>query len=132
MSYRGNIIKETQANNFFRKVIYTGEKSQLVVMEIPVGGDVGEEVHERVEQWLFFHSGKGKALVGEKEFEVSSGDVIIVSPNTRHNFTNIGDTPLKIYTIYTPPNHIDGRVHTTKEEAEKDTEDEEFGHNIGS
>lgn len=130
MSYIGHIHDETERNHFFRKVLFTGAKSQLVVMEIPVGGDIGEETHEHVEQWLFFQSGNGKAIVGGKEFEIGAGDVFIVTPNTRHNFINVGETPLKIYTVYVPANHIDGRVHKTKAGAEADTEDEAFGEKL--
>ncbi len=127
MSYAGNVIKETEENHFFRKVVYTGEKSQLVVMEIPVGGDVGEEIHEHVEQWLFFEAGTGKAVVGEREWSVGKGDVVIVAAETRHNFFNVGSEPLKIYTIYVPANHIDARIHNTKADAKRDAQDKAFG-----
>ena len=130
MSYVGNVIKETISNHFFRKVLYTGEKSQLVVMEIPAGGDIGEEVHERVEQWLFFENGNGRAIVGGREFAVTEGDVVIVTPGERHNFINAGSGPLKIYTVYVPANHIDGTIHKTKEDAEVDVADEKFGESV--
>lgn len=130
MSYAGNILKITDENEFFRTVVYTGAKSQLVVMDIKPGEDIGEETHEHVEQWLFFKSGEGRAMVGGREFEIGAGDVVIVAPNTRHNVTNIGTTPLKIYTIYVPANHLDGRVHKTKADAINDREDEEFGENV--
>ncbi len=130
MSYVGNVLKATDENSFFRKVIFTGAKSQLVVMDIKPGEDIGEEVHEHVEQWLFIHSGHMKAMVGGREFEVTAGDVVIVAPNTRHNFTNVGKESVKIYTVYVPANHIDGRVHKTKADAIADTEDETFGERV--
>ena len=130
MSYHVNVRKIAEENENFRKVIVTGEKSQLVVMCIPGGGEVGEETHEHVEQTLLFVSGTGKAKLNDEEYPVSPGDVVIVTPGTKHNFINTGAEPLKIFTVYAPPNHIDGRVHATKEDADKDTEDEEFGHRV--
>ena len=130
MSYQSNIIKLTEENSFFRKVLFTGQKSQLVVMSIVPGGEVGEEVHDHVEQLLFFLSGQGKAILDGVESEIKAGDVCVVTPGTRHNFLNTGAEPLKIYTIYAPANHFDGRIHVTKEDADKDQEDEDFGHSV--
>ena len=127
MSYKTNIIKATKDNKYFREVLFTGEKSQLVVMEIPVGGEIGEEVHKHVEQTLFFLSGNGKSFLNDKEDMISAGDVVVVTPGTKHNFINTGTTALKVYTIYAPPNHIDGRIHKTKVEADLDQADEDFG-----
>lgn len=127
MSYHTNIISETNGNRNFRKVLFTGEKSQLVVMEIPAGGEIGEETHDHVEQTLFFLSGSGKAVLDGREQPIAAGDVVVVMPGTRHNFLNTGAEALKVYTIYAPPNHIDGRVHATKTDADADTADEEFG-----
>lgn len=128
MSYKTQIIDETKANSNFRKVLFTGAKSQLVVMDIPQGGEVGEESHEHVEQTLFFLSGTGKAYLDGVEHDIFPGDVVVVTPGTLHNFVNTGVDPLKIYTVYAPANHIDGRVHVTKAEADADDEDEAFGH----
>ena len=127
MSYKINIIKETENNTNFRKVLFTGEKSQLVVMDIPPGGEAGLEVHKHVEQTLFILRGQAKVVLDDEESTVSLGDVVVVTPGTKHNFTNTGTEALKIYTLYAPPNHIDGRVHPTKADADLDTEDEEFG-----
>jgi mannose-6-phosphate isomerase-like protein (cupin superfamily) len=127
MSYHTNIIKETQENTYFRKVLFTGEKSQLVVMSIPPGGEVGAEVHKYTEQTLFFLSGTGVGEFDGKKFPVVPGDVVVVVPGTEHNFTNTGTEPMKIYTVYTPPNHIDGRIHKTKADADADTADEAVG-----
>lgn len=130
MSYIQHIIKETQDNTNFRKVLFTGDKSQLVVMSIPPEGEIGEETHAHVEQTLFFLSGTGKAILDDKETEINAGDVVVVTPGTKHNFTNTGSDALKVYTIYAPANHIDGRIHQTKEDADKDIEDEAFGEAI--
>jgi mannose-6-phosphate isomerase-like protein (cupin superfamily) len=97
-------------------------------MSIPPGGEIGEEVHEHVEQTLFFLSGNGKAVIEGEEIAIESGSAVVVPPGTKHNFINTGDEDLKVYTVYAPANHIDGRVHITKEDADADTEDEEFGH----
>lgn len=126
-SYTGNIIQETEKNTYFRKVIFTGTRSQLVVMNIPPGGEVGEETHKYTEQTLFFLSGTGKAILDGKESPINAGDVVVVTPGTKHNFVNTGVIPLKIYTVYSPPNHIDGRIHVTKADADKDLQDETFG-----
>lgn len=128
MSYQTNITIETDANDHFRKVLFTGKKSQLVVMNIPPGGEIGEETHDHVEQTLYFQSGNGMAILNDAESAVGAGDVLVVTPGTKHNIKNTGTDPLKIATVYAPPNHIDGRVHQTKADADADAEDEEFGH----
>ncbi len=132
MPYSIDIFSAARDNENFRKVLFTGSKSQLVVMSIPPGGDIGEETHENVEQTLFFLTGTGEAVLNGEKSPINSGDVFVVTPGTKHNFINTGSEPLKIYTIYAPPNHIDGRIHKTKSEAEADAEDEEFGHNLNS
>ena len=128
MSYHSDILRKTEDNTNFRSVLFTGAKSQLVVMDIPPGGEVGEEVHDHVEQTLFFLSGEGKSVLDGTESDIGAGDVVVVTPGTRHNFLNTGEGRLKIYTVYAPPNHIDGRVHATKADADADEEDEAFGH----
>lgn len=127
MSYITNIVKKTEENTNFRTVLFTGEKSQLVVMNIPIGGEIGEEMHSHVEQTLFFRQGNAKVILDGKETEVGVGDVVVVTPQTRHNIVNVGTEPLMIYTVYAPANHIDGRMHKTKADADADVEDESFG-----
>lgn len=127
MSYHTNIIKDTEGNANFRKVLFTGSNSQLVVMSILPGGEVGEETHTYTEQTLFFLSGTGIASLNNDSFPVGAGDVVVVTPGTKHNFKNTGTKPLKIYTVYAPPNHIDGRVHATKADADADAADEAVG-----
>jgi mannose-6-phosphate isomerase-like protein (cupin superfamily) len=127
MSYHTNIVTNTKENENFRRVLFTGLKSQLVVMSIPPGGEVGEETHEHTEQTLFFLSGTGEGSLDDEKFPIVSGDVVVVVPGTKHNFVNTGAEDLKIYTVYAPPNHIDGRVHVTKADADADTADEAIG-----
>jgi len=106
--------------------LFTGTKSQLVVMSIPPGGEVGQETHLNVEQVFFFQSGTGEASLDGKTTAIGPGDVVVVTPGTDHNFRNTGTVPVKIFTIYAPPNHIDGRIHKTLEDANADTVDSAF------
>ena len=130
LPYLTNIIKETEDNTNFRTVLFTGAKSQLVVMDIPPGEEIGEETHGHVEQTLFFLSGTGKAVLDGNESPITAGDVVVVPPGTMHNFINTGSASLKVYTIYSPPNHIEGRIHVTKADADSDLEDEAFGQQV--
>lgn len=130
MSYQTNVIDKTRGNRNFREVLFTGQRTQLVVMHVPPGGEIGTETHDHVEQALFFLSGSGKAILQGVESRIRAGDVVVVTPGTRHNFVNDGQEPLKIYTLYAPPNHIEGRVHATKADADADVADEEFGHAV--
>ena len=125
--FQTNIVKATADNLDFRHVLFTGAKSQLVVMSIPPGGEVGQETHKHVEQILYFQSGTGKAILDGKTTLIGPGDVVVVTPGTQHNFINTGEVPLQITPVYSPPNHIDGRVHRTKAEADADTADGAFG-----
>jgi mannose-6-phosphate isomerase-like protein (cupin superfamily) len=127
MPYQTNIIEKTKNNGNFRTVLFTGARSQLVVMDIAPGGEVGEETHAHVEQTLFFLSGTGKTIMNGQETTVGAGDVVVVTPGVKHNFINTGSGPLKIYTIYAPPNHLDGQIHATKAVADADMADEAFG-----
>jgi mannose-6-phosphate isomerase-like protein (cupin superfamily) len=127
MSYHTNIIKDTQENENFRKVLFTGMNSQLVVMSVPPGGEVGAETHKYTEQTLFFLSGTGEGILNDEKFPIGPGDVVVVVPGTLHNFINTGTQDLKIYTVYAPPNHIDGRIHRTKADADADVADEAVG-----
>jgi len=127
MSFHTNIEKDAEGNDNFRRVVFTGPKSQLVIMSIPVGGEVGAEVHKYTEQTLFFLSGTGEGTLNNEKFPIGPGDVVVVTAGTRHNFQNTGTEALKIYTVYAPPNHIDGRVHATKADADGDAADEAIG-----
>ena len=96
-------------------------------MNIPPGGEVGAETHKYTEQTLFFLSGTGEGELNGKKFPIGPGDVVVVVPDTNHNFRNTGTKPLKIYTVYSPPNHIEGRVQATKASADADIADEAVG-----
>ncbi|MGH8970037.1 MAG: cupin domain-containing protein [Actinomycetes bacterium] len=102
----------------FRRVLWTGEHTQLVIMTIPVDGEIGEEVHDGNDQILSFVSGQGEARVADETRAVVAGDVVAVPAGTKHNFVNTGPNPLVLYTVYGPPDHADGAVHRTKEEAD--------------
>jgi mannose-6-phosphate isomerase-like protein (cupin superfamily) len=102
----------------FRRVLWTGEHSQLVIMTIPPGGEIGEEVHPATDQILTFVSGVGEAQVSGQKRQVSAGDLVAVPAGHKHNFRNTGPNPLVLYTVYGPPEHSDGAVHRTKEEAD--------------
>jgi mannose-6-phosphate isomerase-like protein (cupin superfamily) len=125
-AFTGNITQAAAQNQDFRRVVFTGTKSQLVVMSIPPGGEVGQETHMNVEQTLFFQSGTGEASLDGKKSPIGPGDVVVVTPGTQHNFRNTGAVPVKIFTIYAPPTHIDGRIHKTIQDASADAEDEAF------
>lgn len=103
----------------FRRVLWTGEHTQLVIMTIPPDGEIGEEVHENLDQILTFVSGTGEARVAGEKKAVAQGDLVAVPAGTPHNFVNTGPNPLVLYTVYGPPEHADQAVHRTREEAEE-------------
>jgi mannose-6-phosphate isomerase-like protein (cupin superfamily) len=103
----------------FRRVLWTGPHTQLVIMTIPPGGEIGAEVHEANDQILTFVSGTGEARVAGETRAVTQGDLVCVPAGTKHNFVNTGPNPLVLYTIYGPPDHADKAVHHTREEAEE-------------
>lgn len=118
MAWNGSIEEAARANTNFRRVLYTGPHAQLVVMSIPAGGEIGEEVHDDVDQMLTFVSGSGAAILDGETKPVGPEDLVFVPAGTRHNFRNEGDEDLKLYTVYAPPEHPDGTIHRTKEEAD--------------
>ncbi len=127
--YKVAIEKETIENKDFRRVLYTAEHSQLVLMTLKVGEEIGFEVHEDTDQFFRFESGNGKVVINETEHLVTDGDAVVVPAGSRHNVINISDTNvLTLYTIYSPAHHKDGIVHATKKDAIKDEEsgDDEF------
>ncbi len=103
----------------FRRVLWTGENTQLVIMTIPTGGEIGVETHDENDQILSFVSGVGKAVIEGSTKQVGPGDVVVVPAGVEHNFVNTGPNPLVLYTVYGPPDHTDGAVHATKEEADR-------------
>lgn len=117
-----NIEEATIENNYFRKVLYTAKNMQLVLMNLKPGEDIGEEIHQ-LDQFIRIESGEGRAILNGIVHIVSDGFSIIVPAGTKHNLINTStNKPLKIYTLYAPPNHLDGTIHKTKVEAEKDEE----------
>lgn len=112
-------ISEMAAQNpDFRRVLWTGKHSQIVIMTIPAGGEIGEEVHENTDQVLTFVSGNGEADLAGHTHPIEAGDQCAVPAGTMHNFRNTGTQPLSLYTIYSPPEHAVDAVHATKEEAD--------------
>ena len=123
--YIANIEKDTLGNDNFRQVLYTGKHSQLVLMALKPGEEIGEEVHEEIDQFFRFEEGEGKVVIDGVEHEVEDGFAAIVPAGARHNVINTSsDKVLRLYTIYSPPEHQDGVVRATKEEAE--TSEEHF------
>jgi mannose-6-phosphate isomerase-like protein (cupin superfamily) len=117
MSYVNNLEKDTIENENFRKVLNTTEKSQLVVMSLLPYEDIGEEVHD-VDQFIRIEEGKGKTVLNGEEFQIEKDFAVVIPAGTRHNIVNTENGPMKLYTIYTPPEHKDGTIHKTKLEAE--------------
>ncbi|OGM28906.1 cupin [Candidatus Woesebacteria bacterium RIFCSPHIGHO2_01_FULL_41_10] len=116
--YHANIEEVALDNNNFRKVLFTGKHTQLVVMCLKAGEDIGEEVHEHVDQFFRIESGKGEVYIDEEVFDVQAESVVIVPAGAKHNVVNTHDSDdLKLYTLYSPPNHPEGTIHETREEA---------------
>lgn len=123
--FNADIERDTLANNDFRRVLYTGKKLQLVLMSLKPSEEIGLETHPENDQFLRFEAGTGACFIDDNRYEVGDGDVVVVPAGSRHNVVNLSDKEaLKIYTIYSPPHHKDGTVHSTKADAERD--DEEF------
>ncbi len=112
------IAQLARDNDEFRKVIWTGDEAQLVLMAIPEGEEIGGEVHEGHDQLLYFVAGEGRAKIGDDEMDVAAGDVSIVPSGQYHNFRNTGEGMLRLYTTYSPPEHEPGTEHATRAEAE--------------
>ena len=118
--YAGPIEKLTEKNNYFRQVLFTGKHTQLVVMCLQKGEEIGNEVHEKVDQFFRIEAGEARFVFNNSEEHiVGAGDAVVVPAGTYHNVINTSKTePLKLYTLYSPPNHPDGTIHKTKAEAE--------------
>lgn len=118
MGYTDNIEDRTLENSNFRKVLYTGSYMQLVVMSLKPGEDIGEEVHDTVDQFFRIEEGQAKVVMNGEETLLSDDMVAIVPAGTLHNVINMSETEdLKLYTIYAPANHPEGTIHATREEA---------------
>ncbi|MEK7578463.1 MAG: cupin domain-containing protein [Patescibacteria group bacterium] len=120
--YIVNIERESEQNDDFRKVLYTAQNSQLVVMSIEPGGEIGEEVH-KLDQFIRIEKGEAKFVLNGVEHEAGDSYAAVIPAGVKHNVINVSDSEaLKLYTLYSPPNHRDGVMHKTKEEAGADDE----------
>ena len=108
-----NLEKETLENTDYRRVLYTAKNSQLVLMSIESGDEIGAEVHE-LDQFIRVEAGNGKAIMDGVEHDLEDGSAIVIPAGMDHNVVNVGDTPLKLYSVYAPAEHKDGTVHKTK------------------
>jgi mannose-6-phosphate isomerase-like protein (cupin superfamily) len=113
-----DIVTRATQNEAFRREVVTGEHSQVVVMTIPPGGEIGEEVHDHVDQVLVFVQGDGEAIIAGETSPVRANSLAFVPAGTRHNFRNTGSIPLRLFTVYAPPEHPAGTVHETKSDAD--------------
>jgi mannose-6-phosphate isomerase-like protein (cupin superfamily) len=120
--FHTNIEKDTVNNENFRKVLYTGEHLQLVLMSLKPGEEIGMETHTTIDQFFRFDAGKGKCIINDTQYDVKDGDCVIIPAGSKHNIINNSDKPLKLYTVYSPPNHKDDIVFKNKEEAEESKE----------
>lgn len=117
--YKGSLSADVVSHEDFRRVLFTGEKLQLVAMTLQPGEDIGEEDHDGHDQFFHIVSGEGKVKIGDTLHEVVGGDLIVIPSGVLHNVTNTSDTePMCTYTIYAPPEHPDGTRHASKAEAE--------------
>lgn len=119
--YVTNIEKVSLENDNFRKVLYTDKNSQLVLMSLLPGEEIGEEIHD-VDQFLRVEQGKGTAILNGESHDLADGSVVIVPAGVKHNIINSKSGSMKLYTLYMPPHHRDGVVHKTKAEGEADSE----------
>ena len=124
--YNDNIERQTLANEDFRRVLYTGEHLQLVLMTLQPGEEIGEEVHPDRDQFFRIEEGEGAVDIDGRENRVEDDFAVIVPAGARHNVVNTGDAPLRLYTLYAPPEHRDGVVHKTKEQAERDHDNDHW------
>jgi mannose-6-phosphate isomerase-like protein (cupin superfamily) len=117
--YHADIEKKTLENECFRQVLFTGPNCQLVVMALKAGEDIGTETHDDVDQFIRVEGGKGRAVLDGQEYALKDGSAVVIPAGTEHNVVNTSSTEaLKLYTIYSPPEHPDGTVHKTRAEAE--------------
>ena len=124
--YVENIEEATLANADFRRVLYTGKNLQLVLMTLQPGEEIGEEVHEDIDQFFRVEEGSGTIYIDGKASSIEDDFAAIVPAGARHNVVNTGSEPLKLYTLYGPPEHKHGTVHKDKAQAERDHENDHF------
>ncbi len=119
MGYIDNIEEKTLDNTNFRQVLFTGKHMQLVLMALKPGEEIGEEIHENVDQFFRIEQGEAKVIIDGEEDVLNDGMVAIVPAGAKHNVINTSNVDLKLYTIYAPPNHPDGTINKDKAEAEE-------------
>ena len=112
------IATEAEKSADFRRVLWTGEYTQLVIMTIPVDGEIGAETHPDTDQILTIVSGTGETTISGQSKKIAQGDLVVVPAGHHHNIVNTGPNPLVLYTVYGPPEHAEGAVHATREEAD--------------
>jgi len=117
--YLANIERATLDNTDYRRVLYTAKNSQLVLMSIEPGDEIGEETHH-LDQFIRFEAGVAKVMLDGVEHTVEDDWAVVIPAGTKHNVINTGDTPLKLYSIYSPPEHKDGTLHATKAEEKEE------------
>lgn len=124
------LISAAKQNTAYRRVVHTGAESQIVLMSLRPGGDIGAETHKHVEQAFLVVAGNGMLTIGGRRMDLHPGAVFVVPSGTRHNVKNTSKTAMKLITMYSPPNHLPGTVHMTKADAKRDVEDEKFGESV--
>lgn len=117
--YIANIERETIENADYRRVVYTAHKSQLVLMSLQPGDEIGEEVHD-LDQFIRIEAGEGEIVLGEAKHRAEDGTAVLVPAGVKHNVINTGDVALKLYSLYSPPEHRDGLVQKTKADEKED------------
>jgi len=117
--YIHDVKQQALENTNFRKVLETGKNTQIVVMSIPPGGEIGMETHKDTDQVLYFALGSAKAILNGEEQNIHQDDIVLVKQGTEHNIINSGPDDLKIITAYSPPHHPPGTIHKTKSDADK-------------
>ena len=122
IGFSDNIERLTEENDNFRKVLYTGQNIQLVLMALQPGEEIGEEIHNDRDQFFRFETGRGEVWIDDVANRVKADDGVIVPAGAKHNVVNTGSEPLRLYTIYGPPEHVDGTIHKTKADADASQE----------
>ena len=112
-----DVKRLTKQNTYFRRVLHTGNHSQIVAMSISVGNDIGDEIHPTTDQILYIIDGEGEVVINGERRRIEEHDIIFVPAGASHNIINVDDEDLKLFTVYAPPEHPDGTIHKTKEEA---------------
>lgn len=114
IGYAGDLERATADNTDYRRVLYTGKHTQLVVMSLQAGQDIGQETHEGHDQFVRIESGSGLLTLGDEKHRLEAGSALVIPAGVEHNISNVGSEPLQLYTLYSPPEHPPGTVQATK------------------